>query len=573
MSSPRGGRARSELTEALAACRNAFGGLALLSAVLNVLLLGGSFFMMLVYDRVLPSGSVPTLVGLLLMVSVVYFFQAVLELIRGRVLVHVSSSLEEALGTRVYDIIAQRAVRSAGAGDGLQPVRDLDTLRAFLSSSGPAAFFDMPFLVLFLTILFGFHVLLGLTALIGALVLTALTVVTDRMTRGPTQQATGLASARNALAEASRRNAEVLQALGMTPQGRTAWSSISNRYIAAQDALAGVAGRMGSVTRVLRMLLQSLMLAVGAYLVIKGEASGGVIIASSILSSRALAPVETVIANWKGLVQARQSWARLNEFLAAFPPEAQLTPLPPPTATLSVEHVSAGPPGVERLTIADINLQLKAGEGLGIIGPSASGKSSLVRTLVGVWRPLRGKVRLDGAALDQWSTAALGRHLGYLPQDVELFDGTIARNISRFEADADPEAIFAAARGAGVHDLILRLPAGYETDIGPNGRNLSAGQRQRIALARALYGDPFLVVLDEPNSNLDGEGENALSQAIVSVRARGGIAVVVAHRPSALASVDLLMVMGEGRVQAFGPKDEVLKKMTAPLLPKAADVA
>ena len=347
----------------------------------------------------------------------------------------------------------------------------------------------------------------------------------------------------------------------MAPRLSAVWSEANARYMDAQRRTADVAGGLGALSKVLRMVLQSAVLGLGAYLVIHQEATSGIIIASSILTSRALAPVELAIANWKGFVAARHSWRRLNELLAALPAEAPPMELPKPAQSLVVEGVAVMPPGGRNVVVQDVSLRLKAGNGLGIIGPSASGKSSLVRSLVGAWAPVRGKIRLDGAALEQWSPERLGRHLGYLPQDVELFAGTVAQNIARFEAEPEARAVIAAAQAAGVHELILRLSEGYETQIGEGGASLSAGQRQRVGLARALYGDPFLVVLDEPNSNLDAEGEEALTQAIIGVRKRGGIVVVVAHRPSALAGVDQVLVMADGRAQAFGPKDEVLAKV------------
>jgi ATP-binding cassette subfamily C protein len=349
--------------------------------------------------------------------------------------------------------------------------------------------------------------------------------------------------------------------MGMAGRVGALWGKSNDRFMAAQQQASDIAGGLGAVSKVLRMALQSAVLGVGAYLVVEQQATAGVIIAGSILSARALAPVELAIANWRGFVSARQGWKRLVELLAALPQRAEPMALPRPGATLSVEGVSAAPPGTQRFVVQDVAFALRAGNGLGIIGPSASGKSSLARLLVGVWSPLRGKVRLDGAAVEQWDPEALGQHIGYLPQDVELFAGTVAENIARFDPKRDAEAVLAAAKAANVHDLILRLPDGYETQIGEGGAALSAGQAQRVALARALYGDPFVVILDEPNSNLDAEGEQALTQAILGVRARGGIAIVIAHRPSALAGVDLVLVMAEGKVQAFGPKDEVLSKV------------
>jgi ATP-binding cassette subfamily C protein len=323
------------------------------------------------------------------------------------------------------------------------------------------------------------------------------------------------------------------------------------------------------------MMLQSAMLGVGAFLVIRQEATAGIIIAGSILAARALAPVDLAIAHWKAFAACRQSWHRLNKLLAMLPPEQTPMLLPPPREKLTVENASVAPPGSAKLILQDVSLKLEGGNALGVIGPTGSGKSSLARLLVGVWQPLRGKVRLDGCTFDQWSSEVLGTHIGYLPQDVELLAGTVAQNIARFESEADPKAILAAAQAAGVHELIVELSEGYKTQVGERGEALSAGQAQRIALARALYRDPFLVILDEPNSNLDAAGDEALTKAILAVRARGGIVVVIAHRPSAIAGVDLLLVLNQGRLQAFGPKDEILSKVLqrdAPAAPRPLKV-
>jgi PrtD family type I secretion system ABC transporter len=551
----------SELRRAIGSCRQAFIGVALMSGMINLLYLTGSFFMLEVYDRVLPSRSVPTLVGLLVIAAVLYVFQGLLDICRGRVLTRIGGSLDERLHERVYDVLIRQPLKKRTTGDGLQAIRDLDQIRQFLSGIGPTALFDLPWMPLYLAICFLFHPWIGATAVAGALVLVAITLATEWRTRQPTKTASESATTRNALALASRRNAEVLQAMGMGRRTGALWSAANERFIEAQQRSSDVAGGLGAVSKVMRMALQSAILGVGAYLVIEQQATAGVIIASSILTSRALAPVELAIANWRGFVAARQSWKRLRELFAALPEQAHPLALPQPSVSLSVEGASAIPPGGQRFVLQDASFSLKAGNGLGVIGPSASGKSSLARLLVGVWAPVRGKVRLDGAALDQWAPDAIGPHIGYLPQDVELFAGTVAENIARFDPDRKPDAVIAAARAANVHDLILRLPDGYETQIGEAGTALSAGQCQRIALARALYGDPFLIVLDEPNSNLDAEGEQALTQAILSARARGRIVVVIAHRPSALAAVDLVLVMADGRTQAFGLKDEVLSKV------------
>jgi PrtD family type I secretion system ABC transporter len=556
--------AQSELVGAIRRCRAAFVGIGVFSVLINLLMLTAPLFMLQVYDRVLPSHSVPTLVGLAILTAALFSFQGLLDAIRGRVLLRIGGSISEDLSGRVYDALIRLPLKTRGGADGLQPIRDLDQIRSFLSSAGPAALFDLPWMPFYVGICFLFHPLIGLAALGGALILIVLTLATEFATREPATAAVGLAAARGALLEASRRNAEVLQAMGMGPQLQQRFGAINDDYLRTQWRAADRAGMLGALSRVMRLVLQSFVLGVGAYLVINQEATAGVIIASSILVSRALAPVELAIANWKGFVAARQSRKRLNELLALLPARKEPLLLPEPCGSLAVESIAASPPGTGRVVLQDVNFVLKSGDGLGIIGPSASGKSSLARLLVGVWEPVRGKVRLDGAALDQWSPESLGRHVGYVPQNVDLFAGTIAENIGRFDAEPDAEAIIVAARSAGVHNLIVSLPEGYETQIGEAGTNLSAGQRQRIALARALYRDPFLIVLDEPNSNLDSEGEEALTAAILSVRSRGGIALVIAHRASALAAVDHVLVLGQGRQQAFGPKEEVLRAVTRP---------
>jgi ATP-binding cassette subfamily C protein len=550
-----------DLRIALRSCSGVLLALAVITGTLNVLYLTSSFFMLEVYDRVVPSRSVPTLVALALLALVLFAFHGFLDIIRTRVLIRVGGWVDLALSGRVHDLIARLPLKARTTGDGLQPLRDLDQLRTFLSGLGPTALFDLPWIPFYLALCYLFHPLIGLTALVGSIILVTLTILTDILTRSPIKQAARDGANRNALAEASRRNAEVLQAMGMRSRVATLWAEANEKYLESQQSAVETSGTLGSLSKILRIVLQSTVLGVGGYLVIKQEASSGVIIAGAILTSRALAPVELAIAHWKGLVMARHGWERLQQLSQHLPEERLPTSLPAPRKSLTVEAVSVAPPGQQRAVVQDVSFVLKAGQGLGIIGASASGKSSLVRAIVGAWIAQRGKVRLDGAALDQWATESLGRHIGYLPQDVELIAGTVAQNISRFEADPKGEAIVAAAEAAGVHELALRLPEGYDTPIGEGGASLSAGQRQRIALARALYGDPFVVVLDEPNSNLDAEGDQALTHAIMGVRARGGIVVVVAHRTTALAGVDQMLLMVDGHAQAFGPKDQILGQL------------
>src|ERR1700728_4030315 len=555
---------RSELGDALRACRSAFVGVGVMSCMINLLYLTGSLFMLEVYDRVLPSRSVPTLVGLAILAGGLYIAQGVLDLIRVRILGRIGTALDESLNSRVFDTIVRLPLTIGARNEGLQPLRDLDNIRSFLSGMGPGAFFDLPWLPFYLAICFAFHVMIGLTALVGAIILVSLTVVTEFMSRRPAREALGLAARRNDLAATGRRNAQVLVAMGMAGRLNKRWSEANQKYLAGNQRASDVAGGLGAIAKVMRMTLQSAVLAVGAYLVIHQEATAGIIIAGSILSARALAPVDLAIAHWKGFVAARQSWHRLNKLLESLPARAVPTVLQSPSSRLSVEAVSIVPPGDQKVIVQDVTFALTAGNGLGIIGPSGSGKSSLVRALVGVWQPVRGKVRIDGAALDQWSSDVLGRYIGYLPQDVELFSGSVAQNICRFDPEATSDGIIAAAKDAGVHEMIIKMREGYDTQVGEQGTALSAGQAQRGALARALYGTPFLIVLDEPNSNLDTEGDEALTRAIRGARERGAIVVVVAHRPIGIEAVDQLLVLKDGRVQAFGPKETVLGQVLQP---------
>jgi ATP-binding cassette, subfamily C, type I secretion system permease/ATPase len=563
---------RSELGEALRACRTAFVGVGIMSCMINLLYLTGSLFMLEIYDRVLPSRSVPTLVGLIILAGGLYAAQGALDLIRGRILGRIGTSLDEALNARVFDLVVRLPLIVGGRNEGLQPLRDLDNVRAFLGSMGPGAFFDLPWLPFYLAICFAFHPLIGVTALVGAIILVTLTILTEFLSRTPAREAMGLAARRNDLAASSRRNAEVMVAMGMAGRLTRRWSEANQIYLDGNQRASDVAGGLGAVAKVLRMMLQSAVLAVGAYLVIHQEATAGIIIAGSILSARALAPVDLAIAHWRSFVAARQSWHRLNRLLESVPARAVPTLLQSPSNRLSVEAATIVPPGDQRVVVQDVTFSLSAGNGLGVIGPSGSGKSSLIRALVGVWQPARGKVRIDGAALDQWSPDVLGRHIGYLPQDVELFAGTVAQNICRFDPAAPSEAIIAAAKEAGVHEMIIKMREGYDTAVGEQGAALSAGQAQRVALARALYGNPFLIVLDEPNSNLDTEGDEALTRAIRSARERGAIVVVVAHRPIGIEAVDQLLVLRDGRMQAFGSKETVLGQVLQPRVAAPAPI-
>lgn len=551
----------------LSSLKKALLGIGVTSAIVNILALTGSFFMLQVYDRVIPGRSLPTLVGLGIVAATLYAFQGILELIRSMLLVRVGLSVDERFGETVYDSLVLFPSRMQVPGDGLQSVRDLDTVRGFLSGPGPTALFDIPWMPFYLGLCFLFHVWIGVTALAGALMLVGLTILAEQKSRQPAKEAAKIASERTALAEATRRNSEAVLAMGFGHLLRTRWSEINSRYLTNHLRSSKVTGTLATLSRILRMMLQSAVLAVGAILVIRQEATGGIMIASSILVSRALAPVELAIGQWKGFSAARDSWVRLVKLTQLMPTDEREVSLPRPSNALKAESIHLVAPGSKAAIVRGVSFELHAGEAVGVIGPSASGKSSLARGLVGLWPPAAGTVRLDGASLSQWDPRALGRHIGYLPQDVSLLSGSIAENIARFDPDAPSEKIIEAAKAAGIYEMIVQFPEGFETKIGEQGSTLSGGQRQRIALARALYDDPFLVVLDEPNSNLDSDGEAALSRAILGIRARGGVAVVIAHRPSALAAVDKVLVLANGQVQAFGPKDEVLKKATQPSPP------
>src|ERR1700694_161339 len=526
-------------------------GIAGFSGVINVLMLSGSLYMLQVYDRVIPSRNIATLLGLSLMVLCAYLMQGYFDALRSRMLCRVATLFDAGLQEAIHTALATLPLRGVKPLLMQQPLRDLDQVRGFMSSMGPTAFLDMPLIPIFLVALFLFHPAIGMTALLGTAGIIAMTLLTERMSRGATRAAIDSSAQRQVLADATQRNAEVIRALGMTDRFTARWSQANERYLRQNIRATDVYANLGSGAKVLRYVLQSGMLGLGAYLVVADRASGGIMIASSIMMGRALAPVEVALSTWKQLIAARQGLLRVHEIckVTATPPAPPVV-LPRPCRELSVRDLAVAAPGMEKAIVSNISFSLTAGTGLALLGASASGKTSLSKALVGIWSARHGVVRLDGAALDQWRNEDLGRHLGYLPQDVALFDGTVAENICRFDTQADSEAILKAARIAGVHDIILRLPEGYATRIGEGGMSLSAGQRQRIGLARAVFGDPFLLVLDEPNANLDAEGENALNRAIQLLRHNKCIVIVISHRPSALSALNMAMILYEGRARS-----------------------
>jgi ATP-binding cassette subfamily C protein len=550
-------------------CRRAFWSVAVFSGFVNLLMLAGPLYMLQVYDRVLSSRSVPTLVALTVFIVGAYAFQGALDLIRSRVVMRAASLLDNHLVASVHGAVVRLANQGGGPQNALQPVRDLDQIRAFLTGSGPLAIVDLPWMPIFLGICFLLHPLLGVTALAGAALLLLLTFLTERLSKTPGRELGQHVGLRTSSMEADRRNSESVAAMGMEPALAERWATANRRYLGALGRASDVTGTFGSMSKVVRLLLQSAVLGVGAWLVIQGQLTAGAMVASSIMMGRALAPIESLIANWRAFDSARQSIRRLSAVLARMMPEGKATELPSPTRSFQVEGLAVLAPGGQTPIVKDVQFMLEAGQALGIVGPSGAGKTSLVRALLGIWPAARGAVRFDGAKLDQWDPAFLGRSIGFVSQNVDLFDGTIAENISRMAAAPDSEAVLEAAREAGAHDMILRLPAGYDTPIGDGGAALSGGQRQRIALARALYGKPFLLVLDEAGSNLDSDGERALLDAVKAAKARGAVVIMVAHRPSALTHCDKVLLLANGAQQAYGPREETLRKILAPAQPAA----
>jgi PrtD family type I secretion system ABC transporter len=537
-------------------------GIAVFSGAINILMLSGSLYMLQVYDRVIPSRNVQTLLGLSLIVLLAYVAQGYFDALRSRMLCRVGTMFDTGLQESIHTALATLPLRGVKPVLMQQPLRDLDQVRAFMSSMGPTAFLDMPWIPIFLIALFMFHPVIGITALLGMAAIVAMTLLTERMSRGAAKAAMDCSAQRQVLADTTQRNAEVIRALGMTDRFTLRWSQANERYLRENIRATDVYANLGSGAKVLRYILQSGMLGIGAYLVVADKASGGIMIASSIMMGRALAPVEVALGTWKQLVAARQSIARLREICkATAAPVAPPVVLPRPFREISVQNLAVAAPNSEKPIVSNVSFSLKAGMGLALLGASASGKTSLSKALVGIWTARSGVVRLDGAALDQWRNEDLGRYIGYLPQEVGLFDGTVAENICRFDETATSDAILKAAQIAGVHDIILRLPDGYATRIGEGGMALSAGQRQRVGLARAVFGDPFLLVLDEPNANLDAEGEGALTRAIQIMRHNRSIVIVISHRPSALAALNMAMILYEGKAIAFGPSEEIFARV------------
>ncbi len=553
-------KSKSGLQEALLLCKGAFLSAAAFSLIINVLMLTPTVYMLQLYDRVLSSRSEETLVMLTLIVLAIFITQGALEWVRSQILVRVSAKLETLLNKRLFVIAYKKSLYTGGQQANGQPLDDLRSLRQFLTGNGLFAFFDAPWLPIYIALMFLFHPYFGWAAIFAATVLIILAIINEKITHKVLEEANVLALQGRALVNKNLRNAEVIESMGMLDDIHRRWLKGSEKVLFLQAIASSRAGLLTAVSKTLRMLFQSLVLGLGAYLAIQQEISPGLMIAGSILLGRALAPIDLMIGSWKGFVLARTQYGRLNELLHKIPEDKEKMSLPEPKGCIQIEQAVIAPPGAKTAVIKGLSLMIEAGDSVGIIGPSGAGKSTLVRALLGIWPAASGKIRLDGADVFSWDRMELGPYIGYLPQDIELFEGTISENIARF-GELDAEKIVSAAKMSDVHELILRLPDGYDTVIGVTGGNLSGGQRQRIGLARALYGSPKLVVLDEPNSNLDEQGEIALAKALAQLKQAQVTVIVVTHRNSVLGSVDKLLMLNDGLLKAYGTKEEVLSHL------------
>jgi PrtD family type I secretion system ABC transporter len=553
-----GGPRWTALGEALADCRRAFLIVGLFSFAINILMLASPIYMLQVYDRVITTGHYETLLFLTLICGTALLVLGALDVLRSSVMTRIGRWLN----ARLSPELLEAGLRSKLLGDnaGAQPLRDLAQVQSFISSQGLGVLFDAPWVPLFVCLIWIMHPLLGGVALGAALILFVMSLLNEFTTRAPMAKASLAQIAASQHAEATIRNAEVVRAMGMQGALVERWTALNETSLAASQLAAERGGTIVGFTKFLRFFVQMAILGVGAMLVLKGELSSGGMVAASILLGRALAPVEQAMGAWRTFTSARLAYARLKKRLESLPRLPERTRLPAPKGALSVEGVTYVVPGSDRPVLRQVIFALEAGEAVAVIGPSAAGKSTLCRLLVGIAPANAGQIRLDGADLQHWDPLELGPHIGYLPQDVELFAGTVRENIARM-GKPDDERVVEAAMLAHAHDLILRLPQGYETQIGDAGAKLSAGQRQRIGLARALYGQPKLVVLDEPNANLDQAGESALAAAVAELKQRGTTLVIVGHRPSTLLNVDKILVLKDGRVDAFGPREEVLNQL------------
>lgn len=549
--------AKSDLFKALALCKDAFLTAAGFSLLINFLMISPSIYMLQVYDRVVATGNLSTLTMLTLILLFLFVAMTALEWVRSQILVRVSTRLETLLNQRLFQVAFKQALYSGGQKASTQPLDDLTGLRQFLTGNGLFAFFDAPWMPIYLALLFLFHPWYGWFSVITAILLTLVAIANERITTKTISDANTVSMVNRSLLSRNLRNAEVIASMGMLGNIRKRWLVGAVKVLDLQAMASSQAGLLTALSKVIRLSSQSLILGLGAYLVTQREISGGMMIAGSILMGRALAPIDLMIGTWKGFIMARDQYRRLNELLLQIPAEQDHMQLPDPTGSLQLENAVVAPPGTKTPVIKGITLSITKGDIIGVIGPSGAGKSTLARAILGIWPTNNGSIRLDGADVFNWDREHLGKFIGYLPQDIELFEGTISENIARF-GDIDAEKVVEAARMADVHELILRFPQGYDTVIGASGGNLSGGQRQRIGLARALYGNPVLVVLDEPNSNLDEQGEGALEAALQRLKQQQSTVIIITHRQNVLSKVDKLLILKDGALAVFGPKDQVI---------------
>ena len=557
-----------DLGSALKASKRGFIAAGFFSLFINILMLTAPFYMLQVYDRVVPSRSLETLLFLTLIMLFMFGVLGVLEWVRSRILVRVSNQIDQFLSHRVYTAMFKAGV-SLPNNRSAQPLNDLTSIRQFMTGNGLFAFFDAPWLPLYIGLMFLFHPAYGWFAIAAAVILLVIAVFNEKLTKKMLTEANGENIKAQNLASSNLRNAEVLHAMGMLPGIMERWSLQHKTFLQKQTVASDRAGIFANMSKVLRMIFQSSILGIGAYYVVIGEMSPGMMIAGSILLGRALAPLDLLINSWSGFNNARSARTRLQELLTSFPAEDRNMSLPQPAGQIDAVNLFVGPPGSRTPTLKGVNFDIKPGSSVGIIGPSAAGKSSLAKAILGIWPTINGTLRIDGAEVQHYNRDEIGPHIGYLPQDIELFDGTVSENIARF-GDVNPEKVVIAAKKAGVHEMILQLPDAYDTRIGADSGALSGGQRQRIGLARALYGSPKVIVLDEPNSNLDEQGEKALSETMQTLKQEGVTTFVISHRTSILKSIDNLMVLKAGQMQMFGPKEEVMQKLMSQ---KAAEQA
>ena len=559
----------NSLHTALKACRESFLSVGFFSFFINALMLVPTFYMLQVYGRVITSGSLTTLSMLTLIMTGLVITLGCLEWTRSRIMVRVSNRLDMLLSRQVYKASFKRALESGGMDASAQPLNDLTGLRQFLSGNGLFAFFDAPWLPIYIAVMFMFHPWFGWVATGSALLLLVLAFINERLT-GPTlAQANKEHIGASLYTTKNLRNAEVIESMGMLETLMERWWNRQKNVLMLQSRASDKGAMISTLSRSFRILVQSLILGLGAYLAVDHQVGAGLVFAGSVLLGRALAPIDLIIGSWKGFIAARSQYARLNAILAKQQAQPERMRLPAPKGDVQVENLSVAAPGSNIPIIKNISFSVPAGCVVGIIGPSAAGKSTLARALLGIWAPMHGVVRLDGADISAWDKHDLGPHIGYLPQDIELFEGSVSDNIARF-ALVDPEQVILAATTAGVHDMILLLPDGYDTVIGGDGVVLSGGQRQRIGLARALYGSPRLIILDEPNSNLDEVGDRALIAALHNIRLSGATLFVITHRTNIVSQLDRLMVMSNGGISLFGPRELVLNELNAQQTPKQA---